>query len=467
VKFILTALLTLAFVACVHNKSNTPDQRIPASEVRDSHLTPEEVQTLSKILTAKDEKQIDDLLRTTAITQSLVASFDERAFALRTREDSDKLMGSSLYCKILNLRSIQERVDEKAIQAFEFTANRPEDRAWLFGRMAAFAGKSALNEVAMAQLFRTIQPHEQRICGSQGCVEREIQNLKFRVSPFDDEAVAKFSKDNRAEIAKYSRLRSYDLNPGTCFGETRQPQQVSSYDWKNRNWVGSVLAEGSFAITYDDGPSALYTRAIRDVWAQAGMAKPSFFWLTKEAIKNPDIVKELHNQGYTIGSHSWGHPDIGNLARSFKVSDLNKQNQMYFAKEIPGITNYAIFKKAALDREIPEAAKQLGSIMGDQVKYFRLPYGSGVKNEIVANYFQQMNVEHFFWRVDSLDWQDKNPASVRDRVVAQMNAVKKGIVLFHDIHPQSLKAAELLVQYFKQNPSFRAVPLNSIPGLEQ
>lgn len=464
-RLLLCCLTALFVAACAHHPVATPDPRTPASESREQHLTPEEIQGLSKLLEEKNEKVLRELLRKTAISQSLIASFDARLYALKTKTDSDRLMSSSLYCKVLNLRAIQERVDEKAVQVFEFTLARPHDRAWLLSRMEAFASQNVLNEAAIIQLLRTLLPHEQGICGARKCLEQEVQGLKFRVAPFDDEAFAKFVSDHRKEIAKYSNPRSYDLNPGACFQEARMPNQASTYDWKNRNWVGSVLPAGSFAITYDDGPHAEYTRGIRDVWARAGMAKPAFFWLTAQAQKYPQVVQELHSQGYIIGSHSHSHPDIGNLARANAVSDLNRSNQNFYAREIRVMGNFTLWKKRELDKQIPQAIATLESIVGDRIRYFRLPYGSGVRNETVANYFQRLNVEHFFWRVDSLDWQDKNPVSIRDRVVAQMNAVGKGIVLFHDIQPQTLKASELLVQYFKNNPSFRAVTLDAIPGL--
>lgn len=465
-RFLICCLTVLFVAACVHKNSN-PDPRTPASEPRESHLSPEEVQTLSKMLEEKNAKSLDELLRKTAIAQSLIASFDERLYNLSSKADSDRLMTSSLYCKVLNLRTIQEHVDEKAIQSFEFTASRPNDRAWVLSRMEAFAAKSSLNQAAMIQLLRTVRPSEQAFCGSENCLEKEISTLKFAVAPFDDQAFADFVSKNRKDIAKYSNPRSYDLNPGNCFNESRMPNQASTYDWKNRNWIGSVMPQGSFAITYDDGPHAQFTRGIRDVWANAGMAKPAFFWLTKQALRYPEIAKELHNQGYIIGSHSDGHPDIGNLARAQSTRDLSAVNRDFYRNEIPGITNFATWKKQELNKQIPQAAATLGNIIGTKIRYFRLPYGSGVRNDVVAQYFQAMNVDHFFWRVDSLDWQDKNPVSIRNRVVTQMNAVGKGIVLFHDIHPQSLKASELLVQYFKSNPSVRAVTLDSIPGLEK
>ncbi len=52
---------------------------------------------------------------------------------------------------------------------------------------------------------------------------------------------------------------------------------------------------------------------------------------------------------------------------------------------------------------------------------------------------------HVFWNVDSLDWQDKDPASILARVKKLMAAEKRGIILMHDIHPQTVEAVKLLL----------------------
>ena len=127
---------------------------------------------------------------------------------------------------------------------------------------------------------------------------------------------------------------------------------------------------------------------------------------------------------------------------------------------------FADFKARNIDREIIQSITDLSAILGKQARYFRLPFGSGVRNDLIGSRFQAMNLDHFFWRVDSLDWQDKNPESIRDRVVTQMKAVGKGIVLFHDIHAQSAQASKLIVNYLKNSPNHKAVSIHDIPGLK-
>ena len=68
---------------------------------------------------------------------------------------------------------------------------------------------------------------------------------------------------------------------------------------------------------------------------------------------------------------------------------------------------------------------------------------------------------HVFWNVDTLDWQDKDPESVFKRAQKQMLQYNRGVVLFHDIHPQSVIASKKLVEWSKVQ-GVRWVKLNDI-----
>jgi len=59
---------------------------------------------------------------------------------------------------------------------------------------------------------------------------------------------------------------------------------------------------------------------------------------------------------------------------------------------------------------------------------------------------------HVFWNVDTLDWQDKNPQSIFNRAVKQMSGTKNnaGVILFHDIHRQTVTASALLMDHLKK-----------------
>ncbi len=137
-------------------------------------------------------------------------------------------------------------------------------------------------------------------------------------------------------------------------------------------------------------------------------------------------MKELNDAGYVIGSHSERHADLGNLAKSNSAAGFGAINRQIFGKEVAGMSSaaFANWKLKTLDREINQSVADLGTILDKKVRYYRLPYGSGVQNDLIGQRFQALNLDHFFWRVDSLDWQDKNPQSIRDRVLGQMSVVK-------------------------------------------
>jgi peptidoglycan/xylan/chitin deacetylase (PgdA/CDA1 family) len=69
---------------------------------------------------------------------------------------------------------------------------------------------------------------------------------------------------------------------------------------------------------------------------------------------------------------------------------------------------------------------------------------------------------HTSWNVDTLDWQDRNANSIFERTKKQVDILGRGIILFHDIHPQSVQAVKLLIPYMKKVKDTQIKPLKSI-----
>ncbi|MFA6434847.1 MAG: hypothetical protein WCW52_09145 [Elusimicrobiales bacterium] len=51
------------------------------------------------------------------------------------------------------------------------------------------------------------------------------------------------------------------------------------------------------------------------------------------------------------------------------------------------------------------------------------------------------------WTIDSLDWSTKDPDTLYRKTMALIQQRGKGIVLMHDIHPQSRTASKQLVKW--------------------
>jgi peptidoglycan/xylan/chitin deacetylase (PgdA/CDA1 family) len=85
--------------------------------------------------------------------------------------------------------------------------------------------------------------------------------------------------------------------------------------------------------------------------------------------------------------------------------------------------------------------------MGFRPELFRLPYGAGVSLSSVRGNLVKSCLVHVFWNVDTLDWQDRDPDSIYNRTVTQMKTLGRGVILFHDIHRQSVIASEQVMAY--------------------
>ena len=192
----------------------------------------------------------------------------------------------------------------------------------------------------------------------------------------------------------------------------------------NGNMFGDKFPVNTWALTYDDGPGAT-THLVLDNLKKHNM-KATFFMLSQQ-ISNPafvEVAKRVQEEGHAIACHSFTHPQIPKLdqaGRTHEIVDAKEVFTKFFSKE-PGDT---------------------------PPRFFRLPYGAGVSVPSVRQMIADNNMIHVYWNVDTLDWQDHNPESIHDRALKQIKQLKRGIILFHDIHPQSVIASELLMHDFE------------------
>lgn len=220
------------------------------------------------------------------------------------------------------------------------------------------------------------------------------------------------------QIAKRSAEMKQALNDQF---DTRTPQATSGYvvgSGPSGMMSGNSFRSGRWALTFDDGPHASYTKQVLANLQKAGL-KATFFWLAQNVRSNANIVAQVQAAGMDVADHSYSHPQLPKLGA------------------------------AGLQREIVQSARDEAAVYGIHPKLFRCPYGAcGPQNSLVRQMIANEGMLSVIWNIDSLDWQDKNPASVYARVKKQMAVQKKGIILFHDIHPQSVAASKMLMADF-------------------
>jgi peptidoglycan/xylan/chitin deacetylase (PgdA/CDA1 family) len=393
--------------------------------------------------------------------QRLVSAFDQKLEKITDEKSLDRLQASGLYCKIQNARSLSEGREDKLIAELKNAFRQREENSF-FAELFGFAQADTAAAAAAGHILRELAAKELEICGAQGCVTSLVgDELPF--SPLDDSDFASFLEKNRPQIALPSNPA--DDQPGDCFAGTAG----SNYDWNKRSWISSNLNNGEFVVTYDDGPHAENTQKIQAAWSASKYPKPAFFWLSENAVKYRALVQSTHSQGFPVACHSERHADLGNLAKAAAAGNLSKVNRETFGQELKHISaaEFPAWKSATLDREISGAAHTIEGIVREvdpayRVKHFRLPFGSGLKNDLIGDRFAALDVDHFFWRVDSLDWQDKNSASVLKRVLSQMKSGKKGIILFHDIQAPTVNTTKLLLETFEKSAEFKPVSIRQM-----
>lgn len=72
--------------------------------------------------------------------------------------------------------------------------------------------------------------------------------------------------------------------------------------------VVSRLATGErvVALTFDDGPDPVFTPQILDL-LEAHHARATFFVLGERAARHPELIRRMHREGHTVGTHTQRH----------------------------------------------------------------------------------------------------------------------------------------------------------------
>ncbi|WP_189242402.1 polysaccharide deacetylase family protein [Planobispora rosea] len=177
------------------------------------------------------------------------------------------------------------------------------------------------------------------------------------------------------------------------------------------------------ALTFDDGPGE-YTDEVLSHLA-AYRARATFFVVGQNVAANPGVVRRTAKAGHEIGNHSWSHRNLTTLSAAGLRADLNRTSQAI---------------KAAT---------------GTAPKVMRPPYGAF--NDTVR---RNSPLPVVLWSVDTEDWRYRDSA----RVVRKAKSVGPGgVILFHDIHPTTVKAIPQVLEALSAR-GYRFVTVSQLFG---
>ena len=178
------------------------------------------------------------------------------------------------------------------------------------------------------------------------------------------------------------------------------------------------------ALTFDDGPNPNTTPVALELLKKYN-AKATFFMVGRSVAGNEDIIKQVVAEGHQIGNHSWSHPLLTKVTLEQAKSQINDTTE--------------VLKKAS----------------GQDVHIMRPPYG-GINSAIQAAVSQSF----ILWDVDTLDWKNRNTASIMKEVQKTQSG---SIILMHDIHQTSIDALPSVLQYLTEQ-GFELVTIDELMG---
>lgn len=190
---------------------------------------------------------------------------------------------------------------------------------------------------------------------------------------------------------------------------------------------------GELALTFDDGPNAMWTPRLLDILAKHE-ARATFFLLGSRAASQPELVRRIATAGHTIGNHSWSHP---NLART---------------------------RSSRVREELQQTSETLQQIIGAPVKFFRPPFGA--RRPAVFRIAREMGMEPVLWNAMTSDWSEPSADRIANELMKKIDRLERNgyaanIVLHDGGHldaganrEPSVTAAGLLVDRYAKSHRF-------------
>jgi peptidoglycan/xylan/chitin deacetylase (PgdA/CDA1 family) len=234
----------------------------------------------------------------------------------------------------------------------------------------------------------------------------------WMATPADAQACA-----NPQQALGVSRVVEIDTTGGPLFGRVTRLQKEASF-----------LRRNEVVLTFDDGPVPSITRQILDILDRF-CAKATFFPVGRMAIAHPEVVKDVAARGHTLGSHTWSHPKLRNIPLDLAKEEIERG-----------------FAAVALAAGRPTAP------------FFRFP-GLGDSEAVVA-YLQSRGISTFTVDVVSNDSFIADSEQLARMTVAEIETHQGGIILFHDIKPQTVRALPVVLTALKER-GYRIVHLRA------
>jgi len=192
--------------------------------------------------------------------------------------------------------------------------------------------------------------------------------------------------------------------------------------------MDSFLKKGEIILTFDDGPTTINNRTAQVTEGLKEFNYPAIFFTlgSKIGVKGSALINNENIAGSSVAIHGYyhatpkGHPFTAYKNYSTILNQLRKTSDII--KSATGVTP----------------------------KFFRPPYGV-FRTEDLKNVIKDLGVVPVGWTIDSMDWNTKDSDVLYKNVKKLIRKRGKGILLMHDIHPQSVRTFLRLRSWLRDN----------------
>jgi len=151
------------------------------------------------------------------------------------------------------------------------------------------------------------------------------------------------------------------------------------------------------ALTFDDGPSAVYTPQILDILKRYDVPA-TFFVIGRQAAESPALLRRMAAEGHSVQNHTWSHA---------------------------WLTRYS---DASIIDQLTRASLVVEEQTGETPHCYRPPFGA--VNDRVRALAGSLGLTTIMWDVDPWDWKHPGSSVVASHVLRHTGG--GDIVLFHD-----------------------------------
>ena len=222
------------------------------------------------------------------------------------------------------------------------------------------------------------------------------------------------SKSSAAGTASSSMIMPAADNWGLSFQEEgKSPVGNATFDeLKAYNaYYAEDTEEKVLYLTFDCGYENGNTEPILDA-LKKHKAPATFFVVGNFISTSPDLVKRMHEEGHTVGNHTYHHPDMSQIStKEAFAKELGDVEELY--QEITGKT---------------------------MTKYYRPPQGKYSTDNLQMA--KDMGYHTFFWSLAYVDWYQDDQPTHEEAFDKLLGRIHPGAIVL--LHSTSSTNAEIL-----------------------